>query len=698
VRAISAAAVIALIAFGLPLMASPVPAKTTSAIPNTTVTINGGSGDRVYRGLGAILGGGGEARYLEEYPASQRKSILKYLFKPEYGASLQLLKLEIGGDGNSTIGSEPSIEHAEGHVNCDSGYEFTVARQARKLNPRLKLYGLQWGAPGWVGQNGSLFTQADIRYLLDWLGCAHRHGLKINYLGGWNERDDGSHADWFHSLRAALDRGGYRSVEIVAGDNAGSHDWAYVGDKDVAMLGAHDNCGYPTGVKEARTRCSSPAAPAKKAGQPLLASELGAVDGNAGSGCAVPCAPAMARAFLREYIDARVVGALEWPALVSMPAHVLPYENRGLVTADQPWSGHYKVNAMTWVTAQITQFAWLPTHNNPGGWRYLDSASGYLRGNRTHGSYVTLVRGTHDEWSTIIETTAGVTKSQHVTFHIKGGHGLASKTVHVWASGFSSNTGPSHWFVRKGDITPHHGRFTVTVKPRSVYSFTTTTGQRKGSAHGPASRSLKLPYSNKLAAGPEGMPHLLAAQDGSYQIASCDGPDGATACTKQTAVGQPVLWAAGTGRHPYAIIGGNWSDYRATVHVLLPQTGSAGLIGRYHAVAPSKGTFDGYVFDVSTDGTFRLGVDSGGRANDAISGQSLVTPPRETTLATGRVDFAAGAWHKLALTVAGSAIRASVDGRQVVNMHNSAVTHGLAGIETGGWYPAYYSHLSITKP
>ena len=36
----------------------------------------------------------------------------------------------------------------------------------------------------------------------------------------------------------------------------------------------------------------------------------------------------MDRAFTREYIDARVTGALEWPAIDSMPAAVLPYENR----------------------------------------------------------------------------------------------------------------------------------------------------------------------------------------------------------------------------------------------------------------------------------------------------------------------------------------------------------------------------------
>ncbi len=64
--------------------------------------------------MGGVLGGGGNARYLMDYPARQRQQILDYLFKPGYGASLQILKLEIGGDANTTDGAEPSIEHTRG--------------------------------------------------------------------------------------------------------------------------------------------------------------------------------------------------------------------------------------------------------------------------------------------------------------------------------------------------------------------------------------------------------------------------------------------------------------------------------------------------------------------------------------------------------------------------------------------------------
>ena len=130
---------------------------------------------------------------------------------------MQILKLEIGGGGNSSDGSESSVDHTRGQINCNGGYEFTIATQAVTINPDLKLYALQWGGPSWVGENGSLFTTADIGYLLDWLGRATRQGLTISYLGGWNEHDNGSHASWYGRLRQALDANGYGGVQIVAG-------------------------------------------------------------------------------------------------------------------------------------------------------------------------------------------------------------------------------------------------------------------------------------------------------------------------------------------------------------------------------------------------------------------------------------------------------------------------------------------------
>src|ERR671932_37336 len=83
-------------------------AVTTPARAATSITINGASGGRTFDGVGAVSGGGGNSRLLIDYPEPYRSQILDYLFKPNYGANVQILKVEVGADVNSTDGSEPS--------------------------------------------------------------------------------------------------------------------------------------------------------------------------------------------------------------------------------------------------------------------------------------------------------------------------------------------------------------------------------------------------------------------------------------------------------------------------------------------------------------------------------------------------------------------------------------------------------------
>jgi hypothetical protein len=183
-----------------------------AAAATTTITVNGTQGGRTFDGIGAISGGGGNTRLLTDYPAAQQQQILDYLFKPGYGADLQILKAEIGGDTNSTDGSESSIEHASGSTNCGAGYEWWLMQQAKARNPNIKLYGLAWGAPGWIG-GGNFWSTDMVNYLVSWLNCAKSKGLAINYLGGWNER--GYNIGWYEQLRSALNSDGYSGMQIV---------------------------------------------------------------------------------------------------------------------------------------------------------------------------------------------------------------------------------------------------------------------------------------------------------------------------------------------------------------------------------------------------------------------------------------------------------------------------------------------------
>ena len=142
--------------------------------------------EEIFEGIGGVSAGA-SSRLLIDYPEPQRSQILDYLFKPNYGASLQHLKVEVGGDTNSTDGSEPSHMHTRTDENYDRGYEWWLMKEAKARNPKIILDALPWGAPGWIG-NGKYYSQDMANYIVKFIqGAKKHHGLDIEYVGIWNE-------------------------------------------------------------------------------------------------------------------------------------------------------------------------------------------------------------------------------------------------------------------------------------------------------------------------------------------------------------------------------------------------------------------------------------------------------------------------------------------------------------------------------
>src|SRR5690606_17196923 len=150
-----------------------------------TIALTGDAGRR-FDGIGA-LSAGASSRLLVDYPEPARSRILDLLFTPGVGAALQILRVEIGSDVNSTTGSEPSPSGRRGEVDAGRGYEWWLMEEARRRNRAITLAGLAWGAPGWV--DGGFWSQDNIEQHVTGLECARERGLGIDYLGGWNESE-----------------------------------------------------------------------------------------------------------------------------------------------------------------------------------------------------------------------------------------------------------------------------------------------------------------------------------------------------------------------------------------------------------------------------------------------------------------------------------------------------------------------------
>ena len=193
------------------------PAPSPPLPPGAPIVLDLLASGPVLGGIGAISGGGATSRLLVDYPEPQRSELLDMMFKPLAGAALQVLKVEIGGTGFTSDGSEASHMYTEDDdspvrfergecenhprhrwkpsqrtlwladiqvmVLVDSGYEFWLLKEAKKRNPSMVFYGLPWAWPSWVGGSGSspwTNLSLPVRYIVDWVrGAKEEHGIDV---------------------------------------------------------------------------------------------------------------------------------------------------------------------------------------------------------------------------------------------------------------------------------------------------------------------------------------------------------------------------------------------------------------------------------------------------------------------------------------------------------------------------------------
>ncbi len=611
-----------------------------SAQSPPTITLDGNGTGRVFDGLGGVSAGA-SSRLLIDYPEPYRSQILDYLFKPNYGASLQHLKVELGGDMDSTDGAEPSHMHSATDQNYTRGYEWWLMQQAALRNPSMTFGALEWGAPGWIG-HGQFFSQDNINYILNFIqGARTNYGLTLGDIGIWNETP--YDINWIISLKAALQSAGL-ATKVVAADEP-SDDWGIVADMNTyaALMSAVDIVGihYPNGGS---------ASSAQLLGKPLWASEDGPWRGDWTG------AKFLAKEYNRNYIGGKITSTEIW-SLITSYYDMLAIPGSGLMYANTPWSGHYDVEPAIWITAHTTQFA-------QPGWQYIDSACGLLGGS---GSYVTLKNGS--DYSVVIETMdAG--SNQTLGFQITGG--LATGPVHVWMSNSTAQ------FVQQSDIVPVNGYFTITLAPGSIYSLTTTTGQGKGNVTAPPAAAFPIPYSDTFdsyALGQEAQ--YFSTINGSFEIAACGGGRGGH-CLRQAVNAAPIPWHAAGPAEPAAFIGStSWTNYQVSVDALLEEPGEVKLIGRLSSEDITTGNVAGFQLYLSSTGGWALCHNSG------------------DVLASGTVPFSLNTWHNLALVFNGSRIQASIDNAVVASVTDENYPNGMAGLGVRDWTNAQFDNFRI---
>lgn len=636
-------------------------AHSGSETADKAIVLDGMSKGQIFEGIGAVSAGA-SSRLLIDYPEPYRSQILDYLFKPNYGAALQHLKVEIGADMNSTDGSEPSHMRTPDDHNYTRGYEWWLMKEARKRNPHIVLDSLPWGAPGWVGK---FYSQNTANYIADFLeGAKKDQNLHIPYTGIWNETP--FNADYVKKLHATLKQR-HIDTKVVCcdeypGQGKGQWDIVDVMHEDPSVNQAVDivsvhhphEKGKLTTPQAARTLdkplWSSEDKPDSGPGQ--VHSREWKVDGRG-----------LAKLYNDNYLEGGFTVTEVWSPISSY-YDILAAPGSGLMYANTPWSGHYKVQSAIWTTAHTTQFTQV-------GWRYLDSSSGYLP---EKGSYVTLKSTNGKDWSTVLNTIDAKNR-QKVDFTITGG--LSRGVVHIW------ETNETKTFEHVADLKAHDGKFSYTFDPDSLYSLTTTTGQGRGTAKPPADAPFPFPYQNTFENNPlDRSPKYLSDQDGAFEVHACRGRAGR--CLEQVITTKPIAWGPFLP-DPWTLVGDEqWTDYRVASDFL--SDGPVTIMGRIDSgniFSDATARWpSGYILTLTPDGEWTL-----------VSTKHKVPVH---TLASGTVKLSGQKWHRIDLAFHKNQITATVDKHQLTTVTDDSHPRGMIGIGTG-WNRAQFDNLSVSK-
>ena len=611
--------------------AAPGPAGDIAG-PSCTINLNSQKSVNRFDGLGALVSYG---KLLYDYPQKQRDEILDYLFLPGYGASLQILKVELGYDGNNTAMSWPSYrrEIDEKPV-FDRGYGVWYMKEAKKRNPDIILSALHWGYPAWATTDR---LKAD--FVADYvIGLHKEHGLHIDYIGG-NQNESVITPGVTKLIRKKLDEAGLQDVKIICADEGArtprfrvldrmSEDKEYANVVDV--IGVHYK-GRPASFMPQK---------AYSFGKPIWSSEDGGGNYvNKSSG------RQWTDQLMKLLQDVRITGVIRWLATASIYDN-MPWPNNGIMKTKEPWSGHYEIGTNLWAFAHFTQFI-------KPGWRLMDTGS-YLvpDGNgQGYGRYVAYCDPATGDYSVVITTYANL-DAGGIDIRIKTDKKLKQGRLNVWRSHFES---PEEQFIKVSEIEPDiKGFYDIHLDKDCVYTISTTTGQGKGSTSVPAGFTFPLPYEDSFDGYEAGrMPKYFVDAHGTFEISEMGG----NKVLRQTIRHKPVIWHSGDHiAQPVSEIGDmKWKDYSVQIDAMLENEGSVMLGGRIDPYLENNQEYklQGHWLYLNDKGEWKL---------------TLRNKTEETVKASGKVSFGINEWTTLKLEMKGNRIAAFIGEEKVAEV------------------------------
>ncbi|XP_050396599.1 galactocerebrosidase [Patella vulgata] len=354
-----------------------------------------------------------------------------------------------------------------------------------------------------------------------------------------------------------LDAAGFNNTMILGSDN----HWDIADDilkdpdlaKAVSVIGAHFPGTFSTdsAVKTNKTLWAS--------------ADYSTFNDEVGGGC-------WARILNQNYVNGLMTATVSWNLIASY-YFPLPFYEQGLMTAMEPWSGHYEVKSPIWITAHTTQFTDI-------GWDYLhhDHGVGLLDNG---GSYVALTSPDRKQLTIVIETMThdhsicirpGLpsyqVRPQSFSFQLNGSYANI-KQLNVWHSKPGFYLKNSTFFIKETPLQVVNGMVSLDVGVDEVITLTTVDTGVKGSyPESPISKSFPLPYTEDFEGYDiNGDAYNLAQQTGAFEVVDHNG----NKVLQQMVLSQPVInCGVDSFNTSLNLVGSyDWTDISISIDVLV---------------------------------------------------------------------------------------------------------------------------------
>ncbi len=673
---------------------------TSDVTLTRTVTADGSKAlsdeAKLYDGLG-IISANNSSRLLIDYkyecPEIYQK-LLEYMFGKD-GLGLSLIKIEMGADVDSSSGTEPAVmRSADEPADVTRGAGYMLAADALKINPDLKVDLLYWGIPSWVN-NADDVNDAIYKWYKSTIDALYdKYGVKVTHLTvNQNERNIDTDQVKYLSKRLKEEtdeRYDYDTIKIVCGEAVGTWGIADAMLKDEELMDAIDviTSHYTSWTSDSAKKLQDEYGKEvwfSEGSSPMSYSVSTYHYDNTGSG--------MSDINGMLDIATRITQAMtegmtmyEFQPAISAYYSGVTYFPKQLITANEPWSGAYSLDAGFYMGMHFSKFI-------DSGWQFVDGAcfgdgkaggDGHAIVDSTY-NYITCVDENKENCSTVIVNNSAETIEYDITL---SNMSCMEAPFYVWETRGPDNGEDyySSFFKRLGYVLPENGVVKVVVKPYSMMTVS-TLDINEVTYENADTAVLKLPYTDDFEYADKdadylsergNAPRYTTDQGGAFEVEKKDGNN--VLVQKITAEIKPKDW--GSTSQPVTNLGDDrWSDYSASIdagfaeNIPADDDAYVGIGVRYNL---ADNDFSGYWLKLHNNGTCELMKDKKSLAEATVN------------------NFDVGAIQTLKISACENVIECFVNGENVISYTDDTniTVSGRVGIYSS-YHNNFFDNLKI---